>query len=144
MNSQHLIPGQLLPHRGRMLFIDSIDRIESTHAMTHSVVRPDNPFLETDVLNRCALIEYMAQTVAALQGHRFLKDGGPVRVGFLIGIDRFEVTHETKVTTGTTLTVSIDELSASGDFGSYACEVRCGDITLATGIVKVFSSGDSA
>ncbi len=144
MNVQPLIPSRLLPHRGRMLFIDLIDRIEPTHAETRSVVRSDNPFLDNKILHRCALIEYMAQTVAALQGHRFLKDGGPVRVGFLIGIDRLEVTPDTHVVQGDTLTVTIDEISASGDFGSYTCEVRSGDIRLATGIVKVFSSGESA
>lgn len=139
MRQSGITPNELLPHRGSMLLIDSIVDITDNSVASRSMIRKNNPFLSGGDLHACALIEYMAQTVAILQGWRNLDKGGAIRAGFLVGVDHM-VFSKYSARIGEYLDVSITEISAAGDFGCYECSIHLDDVEIGKGIVKVFSA----
>ncbi len=88
---------QLLPHRPPMMLIDSLLQRDKDKAVASAVLAPDNIFLskERGLLNEY-FIELVAQTMAAANGYDALLDNGPVKDGFLVGIETFFLHEEPK------------------------------------------------
>ncbi|MEN8752643.1 MAG: hypothetical protein AB1Z18_07690, partial [Desulfobacterales bacterium] len=62
MNSLDLNPENILPHRDRMLLVDSIIEVDDNGAVTRSVVTEKWPFFDGQNVRALVLIELVAQT----------------------------------------------------------------------------------
>ena len=75
---------QVVPHRGRMLFVDELLESDVDAVVVSAEVRPDNLFADERGVPAWVGIEYMAQAIAAWAGCRALARGEPARIGFLL------------------------------------------------------------
>lgn len=76
----------LIPHRSPMVLIDEVieygaDRIRATRT-----VRDGDPFVGADGLDESAMLEVIAQTIAAGDAMYARSKGGTVRKGYLTGL----------------------------------------------------------
>ena len=129
---------RLLPHRNRMLLVDILTGICSGTATAEALIREDNPFLNKGFLERCAILEYAAQTVAAFIGHDQVIGGGTFEGGLLVGLDRVTF-HGALPRAGDKLRMTIREIASLGSFGSYDFVVDFKSSRICTGILKVMS-----
>ena len=65
----------LIPHRGRMKFIDEIIEVDENSAITESIVTDQWPLIQNNDVNPLVLIELVAQTSAVSIGWKESKDG---------------------------------------------------------------------
>jgi predicted hotdog family 3-hydroxylacyl-ACP dehydratase len=59
---------RLVPHRGRMCWLDGVSRVEPHEIVCSATVRADNPVIRDGRLPAWALVELVAQAAAALRG----------------------------------------------------------------------------
>ncbi|MBW1692875.1 MAG: hypothetical protein JRJ41_01700 [Deltaproteobacteria bacterium] len=78
----------LIPHRGRMKFVDEIIKVDENSAVTESTVTDQWPLVQNNLVNPLVLIELVAQTSAVSIGWKNLKnDGNNIGgKGWLVGI----------------------------------------------------------
>ena len=78
----------LIPHRGRMKFVDEIIEVDENSAVTESTVTDQWPLVQNNLVNPLVLIELVAQTSAVSIGWKNLKnDGNNIGgKGWLVGI----------------------------------------------------------
>ncbi len=109
----------LLPHAAPMILIDGVAPQGSES--TRSVVRigEDSMFYEEPHgVPSYFGIEYIAQTVAAHAGLRALREGEPVRVGFLLGTRRYRCA-ETWFRLGANLTIVVSTVLEMADLSKF-------------------------
>jgi len=113
----------LIPHRGRMLLIDRISSVTEKTLCCKSIVRLDNPFLRDGLLETHALIEYMAQAMAALVGcqDRVDEGSGP-NMGFLVSARGVEIA-ETAIRPGDEIEVHVRDEGRMIEYGNFQGEV---------------------
>lgn len=105
----------LVPHAAPMILIDSVTA--QGPALTRSVVRigEDSMFYEAPHgVPAYFGIEYIAQTVAAHAGLHALRQGEPVRVGFLLGTREYRCA-ETWFRLGSRLTIDVSPVLETTD-----------------------------
>ena len=78
----------LLPHRGRMLLIDKIVKIEKDAAISLSTVKPQWPLFNNNCVSPLLIIELVAQTSGLNNGlnHIQAEGVGTTTKGLLVGI----------------------------------------------------------
>jgi predicted hotdog family 3-hydroxylacyl-ACP dehydratase len=77
----------VMAHKPPMLLVDKILKAEKGVAATAFKIKEDNIFLgDQGILSREALIEVMAQSLAALNGHNSFTEGKEIAKGFLVGL----------------------------------------------------------
>ena len=88
MDLTALRPEDLLPHRGRMLLIESILELNEDGAATRSVVSPEWPFCDGRGVAAIVLIELVAQTAGIHNGWIRDRRHGPEtdKRGWIVGI----------------------------------------------------------
>jgi len=88
MNSIDLNPENILPHRDRMLLVDSIIEVDDNGAVTRSVVTKKWPFFDGQNVRSIVLIELVAQTAGIHNGWIREKKYGPTadKKGWIVGI----------------------------------------------------------
>lgn len=74
-----------LPHRPPMVLIEEIVEVTTTIAICRTTIRPDCVFAVDGRVHATAMIEFVAQTCAIAAGVTASRDGGPPRMGFIIG-----------------------------------------------------------
>lgn len=74
-----------LPHRPPMLLIDEIIEVSKTHAICKATLRADCVFAIDGKVHATSMIEFIAQTCAIAAGVPSVREGGPPRLGFIIG-----------------------------------------------------------
>lgn len=136
-------PSQVLPHRGDMCLIDSIDEYGSDWIKAGVEVAGRGLFGSGDGTVAAWLgIEYMAQTVAAYAGMEQLQAGKPIGVGMLIGARRYEASVAT-FAEGWRLSVMARLQWRDGDqLGVFECVLARDGEVLATADVKVYRPDD--
>lgn len=87
----------LIPHRGRMVLIDDILEVSSSHALTASVMNAAYPLVEAEGVQPLIMIELAAQTAGVCNGLDRIKTRGidSVKMGWLVGVKRalFYIAH---------------------------------------------------
>ncbi len=88
MHLSDLHPESILPHRGRMLLIESILELNEDGAATRAVVAPGWPFCDGSCVKAIVLIELVAQTAGIHNGWIRDKRHGPTadKKGWIVGI----------------------------------------------------------
>jgi predicted hotdog family 3-hydroxylacyl-ACP dehydratase len=125
----------LIPHRGRMRLLDRVVSVEGGAMVAEGVVRGDNPFLQDGVMLPAALIEYMAQAMAALVSWRH---GDPVpKMGYLVGA-RNVAFEPVTVAPGGVVRATVREEAVLGDFAAFDGVVAVDGAVACRGNLKVF------
>jgi predicted hotdog family 3-hydroxylacyl-ACP dehydratase len=84
----------LVPHSGDMSLLDTVVafNLSSLHATAR--IEKSNPFVTAGTVSSWIGIEYMAQAIAAWAGAQARQKGEPVKLGFLLGTRKYEVTTD--------------------------------------------------
>jgi len=99
---------ELLPHTGRMVWLDKVLTWDEDSVTAGLTVRGDALFGEGNTVPAWAGIEYMAQTIGLYAGIHAKRAGEPIRLGFLLGARRYE-SNVPAFTMGTALTVRAEK-----------------------------------
>ncbi|MCC6151275.1 MAG: hypothetical protein IT461_13580 [Planctomycetes bacterium] len=127
---------KLIPHRPPMVLVDDVpvwgpERIEATRE-----VREGDPFVENGELGDAALIECLAQTIAAGDAQHARDKGGRVVKGFLTGLTNLKFYSRAKV--GETITLEADCQKRMDGMGLFKAVARVGQRLLAEGTFKLY------
>ena len=94
----------LLPHRGRMLLLDEILKLDTEGAVSSTRIKETWPLVDGNVVSSLILIELTAQTGGLCNGlgliHEHGKDSD--KTGFLVGVKRATL-HVASLPVGTTI-----------------------------------------
>lgn len=128
---------KLLPHRAPMRFIDALTECTDTTATATACFRAGDFAVANGAVLETALVECVAQTVAAALGQRAQAQGltaAPAN-GMLIAVTNFRITAPAPL--GKVLQIAITERKRLGPMlmisGSILCEgqpIAAGDLTL--------------
>ena len=128
---------QLIPHRAPMRFIDAlVECSDATAAATATFRTGDFAVVDGNILES-ALVECIAQTVAAALGQRAQTAGqtGVAKPGMLVAVTNFKI--QARAPLGKTLRIEIAERKRLGPMlmisGVISCEanpIASGDLTL--------------
>lgn len=135
---------KLLPHRGQMLLIDSVIKVEEESGTALADLSRQTISLDADGnLLAPFYIELVAQAYAAVCGYRLQSLGQPVPKGYLVGVQKFQINPEASVKHDCKeLLISVQTV---GDFDGFAVvegKVSCEDKILAEGKIKLFVPQD--
>ncbi len=127
---------ELVPQRPPMLLLGAV--IAQTHdSLTcTTTVAADWLLIDGDGLPAAALLEVMAQAVAALHGLQGRVRGEPVRVGLLLGARDVSL-HVPRVRVGTELVVRATQVFGMDAVAEFRCAVEAGGACLAEGTLHV-------
>ncbi len=127
----------LVPQRPPMLLLDAVAAWDGETLSCASTVRAEWLLVEGDSMPAAALLEVMAQTVAALYGFQGRARGEPVRVGLLLGC-RALALHVPRVAVGEALIATARQAYAMDAIAEFHCRVeRVGGPCLAEGSLHV-------
>ena len=130
---------ELLPHRPPMRWVDALVECTDTTAVATVRIRPEHFAVKDGVLLETALVECVAQTVAAALGHRMRASGnsGGANQGMLAAVTGFKVLAQPKV--GQTLTVEAHEVKRLGPMLLVAATITCDGELVATGELSLYA-----
>jgi predicted hotdog family 3-hydroxylacyl-ACP dehydratase len=132
---------ELLPHRPPMLWIRELTRCTETEAAATANFDAASMAVEEGFVIEVALIECVAQTVAAAQGRRARTSGQPPRAGqppgMLVSVKDFNILDLPRA--GQTLHIVVRELRRFGPMLHVAGEVSCDGSNVATGELTVYA-----
>ncbi|MEZ5992165.1 MAG: hypothetical protein R3E76_07410 [Planctomycetota bacterium] len=127
---------ELIPHRPPMVLIDAVAEYGPERIRAIREVRAGDPFVSADGLDDAALLEVIAQTIAAGDAMYAQSKGGRVQRGYLTGLTGVVVQGRAAV--GETIEVTGDCLKRMDGMGLFEAEARVGDRVLAKGRFKLF------
>lgn len=134
---------ELIPQRKPMQFVDRLLSYREREAEVEAVVAPDNPMLDDrGRLDGVALLEFLAQACAAARGYEDRSAGGPVKLGFLVGVRRLQLRGTVRA--GDRLTIRTKNVGAFEDFSIVEGEIARGEETVATASLKLWVTDDAS
>ena len=129
---------ELMPHRAPMRWIDALTHCTDTAASATAFFRADHFAVAGGSVLEAALVECVAQTVAAAMGHRAHTRGQPDLIsinGMLVAVSSFRISSRPPV--GKLLHIEVRELKRFGPMllisGLVSCEgqiIASGELTL--------------
>jgi predicted hotdog family 3-hydroxylacyl-ACP dehydratase len=129
----------LLPHRRPMLWIEALTRCTDSEATATATFREEDFAVGNGAVLETALVECMAQTVAAAQGeraHRSGKSGANVG-GMLAAITDFRI--QATAPLGKVLQIDVRELKRFGPMLLVSGEVTCEGQSIASGQLSLYA-----
>lgn len=130
----------LLPHRSPMLWIDELLTCTETTASATVCFGAEHGAVADGVVLETALVECMAQTIAAAVGQRSQAQGGAESVrneGMLVAVARFQIV--TRPECGQPLLIEVRELKRFGSLLLIAGKVSSGGQVIATGELTLYA-----
>jgi len=129
----------LIPHRAPMRFVTALTECSETTA-TATASFPAGHFAVTNgAVLEAALVECVAQTVAAALGHRATAGGktGASNNGMLAAVSNFKIHSLPPL--GTTLTIEVRELKRLGPMLLIAGTILCAGQVIAAGELSLYA-----
>lgn len=115
---------ELLPHSGKMLLLDEVVDCGEDWLVSMVKITEHSQFVEAGFVSALVVIEYMAQSIAALAGIRSKNKAESVRVGLLLGSRKFDSNVES-IPVGVDLHIHIEEMfSEENGLGVFKCEAK--------------------
>jgi predicted hotdog family 3-hydroxylacyl-ACP dehydratase len=130
---------KLLPHRPPMLWIESLTRCTETEASAIASFKADDFAVSDGAVTETALVECVAQTVAAAQGqraHMAGKSGAPVS-GMLAAVTDFRI--QVRAPIGKPLLIDVRELKRFGPMLLVSGEITCEGQLIASGQLSLYA-----
>lgn len=130
---------ELLPHRPPMRWVDALVDCTDTTAVATVRIEPEHFAVENGTLLETALVECVAQTVAAALGQRRSASGqnASANKGMLIGVSNFRI--ETRPKAGQMLTIETREVKRLGPMLLVAATITCEGELVATGELSFYA-----
>ena len=131
---------QLIPHRAPMQWITALTACTETTATATAFFRVDSFAVADDQVIETALVECIAQTVAAALGSRNQSRGGTPGAaanGMLVAVSNFKIQSRPPV--GKTLNIEIREQKRLGPMLMIAGTIACDGQTIATGELSLYA-----
>jgi predicted hotdog family 3-hydroxylacyl-ACP dehydratase len=132
---------QLLPHAGRMIFLDRVIEWDAERILCERVVRRGDTLVEARGLPAWSGIELMAQAIAAWNGCQVLAAGGAIRPGFLLGTRSYRADVDTFPLGATLRIEAVRTFHDEDGMGSFSCRIDA-DGLHAEARLTVFSPPD--
>lgn len=130
---------ELIPHRQPMRWIISLDECSETTAVASARFGMDDFAVENGVVLEPALVECIAQTVAAAMGQRARTRGveGSPSAGMLIAASSFKI--HSRPLADQQLRIAIREVKRMGPMLMIAGEISCNDALIANGELSLYA-----
>jgi 3-oxoacyl-[acyl-carrier-protein] synthase I len=128
---------ELVPHSGPMVLLDTMTYWAPGEATCVMRVRAGMPFVKGDSLDCVAMMEPMAQTVAACLGYEAFQGGEGVRVGMIIGCRKFRI-DVPALRVGDELVIQVSRIRGSDTLSHFECEARRGEERVATATLTLY------
>lgn len=127
----------LVPHGYPIRGLEELVEWSPGRAVCRLVVSPTLAFVRDDALPPVALLEYMAQAVAACLGYEAYTGGEGVRVGMLIGVRKMDLSA-TPIPVGTELSITVERTRGNDDVSTFEGVTRLREATVATAQMTLF------
>ncbi|HDH05442.1 MAG TPA: radical SAM protein [Nitrospirae bacterium] len=133
---------RLVPHKPPMLIVDELTEVSERSSVSELRIPEDSILIEDDgKIGDVFYLEMVAQSVAALNGFKNMKNGESSIKGFLLGIKNLEILGGASA--GDKLRVRTCEVAKLDEFGIVKGEVFKGDDLIARGEIKVWHSNEA-
>ena len=134
----------LVPHRGPMCLLESIDGYGTDWLRASLTARPTSVFAAPDGIPAWVGIEFMAQTAAAFGGIEQVQRGERPSIGLLIGTRYYRVMQDV-IPFGTRLDVLATlAMRDAADFAAYDCKLDGNGVRVAECTLKAYRPHDLA
>jgi 3-hydroxyacyl-[acyl-carrier-protein] dehydratase len=131
----------LIPHRAPMRFIDALIECTETTAAATVCFRADSFAVANGFVLETALVECVAQTVAAALGQRAKNSGEPdsrvAAKGMLVSVSNFKI--QSRPSAEKQLRIEIRELKRLGLMLRVAGEIFCDGQMIASGELTLYA-----
>jgi predicted hotdog family 3-hydroxylacyl-ACP dehydratase len=131
----------LIPHRAPMRFINALTRCDATTAAATACFEQNDFAVADGKVLESALVECIAQTVAAALGHRAQSGGGgkpgAVPNGMLVAASNFKIVS--RPSAGKTLTIEIRETKRLGPMLMIAGSISYDGQVVASGELSLYA-----
>jgi predicted hotdog family 3-hydroxylacyl-ACP dehydratase len=142
MSMEHPDVAPLLPHAGRMVWLDRIVGHGDGWLEAEVTVRRDALLADETGVGSWIGIEYMAQTIGAYAGLRARARGEPVKIGFLVGT-RGYASRWPRFPLGSRLRIHVRlDCEAGNGMSVFACRIVHDGEELAAADLNVFQPAD--
>ena len=133
-------PEQIIPHRPPILMLRSLHQIDGTGAVAKQLFQAGDYAVEGERVVESALIECLAQAVAAISGFAAMNQGRRPAQGMLVGVEDFEVFAPAK--TGHELEIMVKITRSLGPFSLAEGSISQDGATVARGCLKLYVEDD--
>jgi predicted hotdog family 3-hydroxylacyl-ACP dehydratase len=128
----------LIPHRAPMSFIDALVECTEKTAVATACFQADEFGVADGTVLEPALVECVAQTVAAASAQRAQVSGQPVVTnGMLVAVSHFKI--ETRPAAGKLLRIEIRELKRLGLMLMISSKITCEGQLVANGELTLYA-----
>lgn len=132
----------LIPHRAPMRWIESLIECSDTTATATAVFSPEHFAVSNDQVAEAALVECVAQTVAAALGERARRSGhsanaGIGQTGMLAAVSNFQI--QSPVPLGEELRIEVREVKRLGPMLMVTGRISSGERLIATGELTLYA-----
>lgn len=126
----------LLPHRAPMLLLETFTGCTDTTASATACFAADHFAVADGKVLEPALVECVAQTVAAAMGYRARGQAGPPRIGMLTIVSDFQI--HSRPPAGQQLQIEARELRRLGPMLMVAGTITCNGQLIASGNLTLY------
>lgn len=129
----------LIPHRAPMRFIEALTDCTDTTARATALFSAGHFAVANGTVLETALVECVAQTVAAALGHRARASGhsGAANHGMLAAVSNFKI--HARPPLDQVLTIEVRELKRLGPMLLIAGTITCADQLIAAGELSLYA-----
>ena len=130
---------QLIPHRAPMRWVDALIDCTETTATATTMFTANHFAVANRAVIETALVECMAQTVAAALGQRMRASGktGAANNGMLAAVSNFKIHSSPPM--NLELTIEVREVKRLGPMLMIAGTISCGTRLIATGELSLYA-----
>lgn len=130
---------QLIPHRAPLRWVEELIDCTDTTATATTRFTADHFAVTDGQVSEAALVELMAQTVAAALGQRMAASGksGAVNNGMLAAVSNFKI--HARPPLEQTLTIEVREVKRLGPMLMITGKISCGAELIATGDLSLYA-----
>ena len=130
---------QLIPHRAPMRWVEELLACTDTTATATTRFTDEHFAVANGQVMEAALVECMAQTVAAALGQRMRTSGnsGAANNGMLAAVSSFKIL--TRPPLHQTLTIEVREVKRLGPMLMITGKISCGTELIATGDLSLYA-----
>lgn len=129
--------GELLPHRPPMVLIDRLIGSTSESVTCEVEISRDCPYATASGIANVVALECMAQAAGVFVGLSDLREGRPIRRGYLIGVNNAEFTVD-GFALGTLLRVSATKVAGGDPLASFECKAAVEGDEVANAVINVY------
>lgn len=128
----------LVPHAGPMVLLDRVLAADDDSLRAEVTIHADTLFCDGSGVGTWIGIEYMAQAIAAHAGVAALREGGAVKVGFLLGARRYECSRPLFALGSVLQVFVVRTLQGDNGLGAFECRIEIDGVVAAHATITVF------